>query len=1056
MKKTVVSFLLAAVMGLSSPAGSMGIPEEEYNGTVEQEQNKEEDFQEPESEEPEIEIEEDTGEEMQDEMYPEEVPENSENFYPEDFDGENPHTEQQEVPEEFTGTILTPDNVDSLFGDTPEDEQLIREIEEGEIVGFAPASLTDIGETELISQEDASALLAPNRYKLISTSIIVNCDEVWTSNSPIHARLRYIEYVDSDGAVTRSPLYCMKASKMGIDGNVDLKPDAIKFFSNSTLRKILYFGYGGPGDICDSYDPSCSHVNWSKWQNRYVFTHQALSKVYANDVNGATEAQIKHVGLIRFIDKLKSLTIPNRSAVKLKSVNTSGNTVTANPLNIGMTLYRTKPSSGFGWLESTFKDGFQISPLCTVIDTGKAGNGLTISRGTNDTWQLAYWTSESAAKEKPDRPNCLAKGKSVKMKNGYCFKLVFPESSKGTKQFSWKMTLRPVKYIMVDGSVQTGQDIQDFGACVYQGDRGILKLNLSFQPSGSILLKKTSSQTGHPVANAVYSLYAGQNLYSGGIRIYAKDEKVAEGTTNEKGEIFFDSLVPGKYYVKEKTAAPGYLITVAASSCTVSSGKRVTVAVKDDPDIKGKVAVEKVADGTEIPLDGAEFTLFTWNKNSGTYENGKLLKYDEEQKKYVSDIFIYTEINQGKFKVEETKNPPGYTGRWSQELVLTEPGTDKTFTYRVTNQPLKEHIVEIRKLDSETGGLLKGAEFVIYEWNNEQKNYHKEGAALIYDEKREIYKSGILKITDSNQGKFRIEETKNPEGYQGEWSQEINLMQQDVQLQFSVKNEPIPKKYGTVHIRKKDAITGEKLEGAEFQAYAWNRNTGRYEEKAVLFNYEEKEQYYTCSELELTDENQGKFMIKETKSPQGYQGKWEKEIHLTEDGQILELEAKNEPVQLPAGQITIIKKILESEITWAHGNPTFSFVIEGTDLRGNKRKYEDCVVFMRDAYQVDGNGYALLEVTLSNIPLGTYQVYEKPVLRYYLKKAQANTSNVKIIKGKEPAYGVDPMDIAYGTIGLDKDHRKASITFYNRKKRYDGYSHNSLVENTLPVIKSQS
>lgn len=32
MKKTVVSFLLAAVMGLSSPAGSLCIPEEEHNG----------------------------------------------------------------------------------------------------------------------------------------------------------------------------------------------------------------------------------------------------------------------------------------------------------------------------------------------------------------------------------------------------------------------------------------------------------------------------------------------------------------------------------------------------------------------------------------------------------------------------------------------------------------------------------------------------------------------------------------------------------------------------------------------------------------------------------------------------------------------------------------------------------------------------------------------------------------------------------------------------------------------------------------------------------------
>ena len=46
-------------------------------------------------------------------------------------------------------------------------------------------------------------------------------------------------------------------------------------------------------------------------------------------------------------------------------------------------------------------------------------------------------------------------------------------------------------------------------------------------------------------------MYKRQDLYSGGIRIYAKDEKVAEGTTNEKGEILFDSLVPGKYYVKE-------------------------------------------------------------------------------------------------------------------------------------------------------------------------------------------------------------------------------------------------------------------------------------------------------------------------------------------------------------------------------------------------------------------------------------------------------------------------------------------------------------------------
>lgn len=110
------------------------------------------------------------------------------------------------------------------------------------------------------------------------------------------------------------------------------------------------------------------------------------------------------------------------------------------------------------------------------------------------------------------------------------------------------------------------------------------------------------------------------------------------------------------------------------------------------------------------------------------------------------------------------------------------------------------------------------------------KGVSKEGTALIYDEQREIYKSQILKITDSNQGKFRIEETKNPQGYQGEWSQEIDLMKQDVQLQFSVKMIQSPKVRNCAY-QKKDAITGEKLKGAEFQAYAWNEAAGSYEEK---------------------------------------------------------------------------------------------------------------------------------------------------------------------------------------------------------------------------------
>ena len=61
--------------------------------------------------------------------------------------------------------------------------------------------------------------------------------------------------------------------------------------------------------------------------------------------------------------------------------------------------------------------------------------------------------------------------------------------------------------------------------------------------------------------------------------------------------------------------------------------------------------------------------------------------------KYMADGLIYSENNQGKYKIIETKNPAGYTGSWSQEFVLTENGTNRSFFYRVENTPVKEQRV---------------------------------------------------------------------------------------------------------------------------------------------------------------------------------------------------------------------------------------------------------------------------------------------------------------------------------------------------------------------------
>lgn len=88
-------------------------------------------------------------------------------------------------------------------------------------------------------------------------------------------------------------LILSESHKDGVDSTT-LKNDAVKVLKNSTVQKLLYFGYGGPGDLGTSYDPSCGHINWSKWQNRYVFTHIALSKAYFNDCGYATETEVEY------------------------------------------------------------------------------------------------------------------------------------------------------------------------------------------------------------------------------------------------------------------------------------------------------------------------------------------------------------------------------------------------------------------------------------------------------------------------------------------------------------------------------------------------------------------------------------------------------------------------------------------------------------------------------------------------------------------------------------------------------------------------------------------
>ena len=182
-----------------------------------------------------------------------------------------------DVEEEPEFTLFSEENAEILTGDSEEADQLIQEIENGEVFALSPAlpeSFTG-SESVTVSASDEENLsttaLDPSQYYL-DVWTRVYCDEVWTeandfigngNKTRMGCTYRSVHYIDDTGTEKVSPLYCLKATKDGMDSTM-LKDEAVKVLKNAVIQKLLYFGYGGPGDLGTGYDPSCSHISWSR------------------------------------------------------------------------------------------------------------------------------------------------------------------------------------------------------------------------------------------------------------------------------------------------------------------------------------------------------------------------------------------------------------------------------------------------------------------------------------------------------------------------------------------------------------------------------------------------------------------------------------------------------------------------------------------------------------------------------------------------------------------------------------------------------------------------
>ena len=352
-----------------------------------------------------------------------------------------------------------------------------------------------------------------------------------------------------------------------------------------------------------------------------------------------------------------------------------------------------------------------------------------------------------------------------------------------------------------------GQDIGQFWAELNVGNAKVKKTT-----ANEIV---TNGNAMYSIAGAIFGIFSDQNC----------SNQIGTLTTNENGETNEVEVTAGTVYIKELSAPKGYKLDTTVRSLKVEAGKTATLNVSDVPKVTEtlvdlfKIDMEtgKATAQGDAGLAGAEFT---WHYYDGLYTKDNLPekatrswvtktvaeKSSDRSIHYVTklaDIYkvsgdaFYTQNEKsvlplGTLTVEETKAPDGYlmdgaymqAGDSTEQIKgmyltqITEDGELAVLSgsnqYSVSDQVIRGG-VKIQKRDLETkdtkaqgSATLKDTAFAIISLN--ENPVLVEGKLYKKNETVKTVQTGIDGIATTTAdllpyGKYKLEETKAPEGY---------------------------------------------------------------------------------------------------------------------------------------------------------------------------------------------------------------------------------------------------------------------------------------------------
>ena len=508
---------------------------------------------------------------------------------------------------------------------------------------------------------------------------------------------------------------------------------------------------------------------------------------------------------------------------------------------------------------------------------------------------------------------------------------------------------------------------------------------------GKIRITKTDKETDKPIPEgAEFTVTAAEDITTpdGTIRT-EKGTVVATLTTDEKGKAETEALYLGKYTIKETKAPNGYLVNPKEYEVTLKYKDQETEIVYGDvtvPDelAKGKIRVKKTDAETGNGLSNAEFEIrakedIVTPDGTVKVKAGTVVDTITTSDKGTAET---KELYLGKYEVQETKAPQGYllnTQKYPVELIYADQETEIVYGDVTVPDEIAKGKIRVTKTDKETNKPIpSGAEFTVTAAEDittpDGTVRAEKGtvvATLTTDDK------GKAETDKLYLGKYVIKETKAPEGYllnPKEFEVTLAYKDQTTEIVYGDVTVPDQPAKGKIRITKTDAETNKPIpSGAEFTVTAAEDittpdGTVRAEKGTVVATLTTDDK----GKAETDKLYLGKYVIKETKAPEGYLlNPKEFEVTLAYKDQTTEIvygdvTVPNQPAK---GQIEILKKDEETGNLLSGAEFTVTAAEDITTPDGTVRAEKGTVV---DTIVTDTTGIARSK----ELYLGKYVVKE--------------------------------------------------------------------------------